>query len=59
MCGAWRVAGGWWKLALVSMLTILTFARVYSRCLARKDAVLLTVLSFFAKKFSESLCVSI
>lgn len=47
-----------WKLGFVSTLTILTFARVYGRCLARKDAILLTVLFFFAKKFAESLCVS-
>ena len=57
MCGARRGAGGW-KLGFVSMLTILTFARVYGRCLARKDAIMLTNLFFFAKKFAESLCVS-
>ena len=39
------------------MLTVLTFARVYSRCLARKDAILLTVLFFFAKKSSQKVCV--
>ena len=46
-----------WKLGFVSTLTILTFASVYGRCLARKDAILLTVLFFFAKKSSQKVCV--